>query len=236
LVLAVVAMALSGGLILRTIWASPRKEKGVPTAILHVARRPPSILSEARVADEHEADEFRRFKRWQVLLIKSEVVLSEALKDPEITKLDLVRREPDPKEWLRSNLVVAGADDDDELLRISLPGDVPEKSTLVNRVARAYVRAYVESTATERRFRVETLREIYQQYQEQLKEKRSQLMRIGLAAGAEDDSALLANDQAGCLGELRRVRLSGTVSKRPFVRGRWWTIPLGTCSIVGVIP
>jgi hypothetical protein len=28
----------------------------------------------------------------------------------------------------------------------------------------------------------------------------------------------------------------GTVSKRPFVRGRWWTIPLGTCSIVGVIP
>ena len=41
---------------------------------------------------------------------------------------------------------------------------------------------------------------------------------------------------AATFGVSALVFLRGTFSKRPFVRGSPWTIPVGTCAIVGVIP
>jgi hypothetical protein len=35
---------------------------------------------------------------------------------------------------------------------------------------------------------------------------------------------------------MRKAALVGTIPKRPFVWASWWTIPVGTCAIVGVIP
>jgi hypothetical protein len=174
------------------------------------------------VSDEHEADEFRRFKRSQADLMKSRSVLSEVLKDPKVAKLDLMRRQSDPVEWLRANLVVAGADEDNELLRISLSGDIPEKSTLVNRIARAYVQETINVITKELWSRRDELQKIYNEYQSRLEQRRSDLMKmkLGDAKSKGVDLELLARDQTEYLGELRRVSLSKVAVEARLSRAR----------------
>jgi hypothetical protein len=218
--LAAVAVVLSSGLMLRTAWAS--QEKGVATATLSVARRPPSLLDNAERTPGTEPEDFHRFKRAQVALIKSRRVLEMALADPNVSKLDFVRRQEDPVAWLGSNLVVEGAGDDEERLRLSFSGENPQISVVVKAIALAYLKVINDSEGKERFTRRDELQRIYYEYEKKLEQKRLEVRKLEQTVGAHDreDPAFLSREYTETRRELRQMRLSKVAAEVRLSRAR----------------
>ena len=65
---------------------------------------------------------FEILKKTQLALLKSNFVLTAAIRPPGIASLSVLAGEPDPVEWLQENLVV-DFPQNGEILSISLSGD-----------------------------------------------------------------------------------------------------------------
>jgi hypothetical protein len=83
--------------------------------------------------------EYEILKKSQIALLKSNFVLSAAIRPPGIASLSILAGEEDPVKWLQENLVV-DYPQDGEILSISLTGgELPEDLVrLVDAVAKAY--------------------------------------------------------------------------------------------------
>ncbi|AGA29602.1 exopolysaccharide transport family protein [Singulisphaera acidiphila] len=169
-------------------------------SMLHVSSTQPRILLKV---GENETD-FVAYQRTQLALLKSRLVLGTALKDPEVAKLEVITKAVDPIEWLEKELQVDFASGS-EILRISINGEKPhEPMLLVNAVTQAYIDEIVDVETKQRRQRYDLLKETWNRYQENLKEKRKELKRLTELAGS-DDKKTIANIHQHELDRLGRA-------------------------------
>jgi hypothetical protein len=123
--------------ILLAWWVQP--DYVVATALFRVSSMPPSILDAdgARPFDERE---FEILKKTQVALLKSDFVLTSALRKPGIAGLPVFAGQADPVEWLQDHLEI-DFPENGEILSISLRGTDAQANDLVvivDSVAKAY--------------------------------------------------------------------------------------------------
>jgi capsular exopolysaccharide synthesis family protein len=109
-------------------------------ALLKVAERPPAVLDKATTA----AEEFAVFKRTQVQLILSNIVLQGALRDTTINRLDTLKEHADDQvAWLKDQLVI-DYPDDAEIMRVAMKGKRKDDITkIVNKIVDVYMKEIV---------------------------------------------------------------------------------------------
>jgi polysaccharide biosynthesis transport protein len=111
-------------------------ESSSAVALFEVSNEQQSLL---RDKNQHTPQDFDILKKTQLALLKSNFVLTAALRDPGIASLSILAGEPEPVEWLQEELVV-DFPQNGEILSISLSGDAPTEDLqrLVDAVAKAY--------------------------------------------------------------------------------------------------
>ncbi len=172
-------------------WNVVPAAKYTATARLHVASVPPTFLYKTREA----ATDYSMFRQTQLALLKSQQVLDSALGSPEVAELKVLPNMVDPSDWLREQLSISFASGS-EVLEISLSGDHPQMvAVLVNAVMAAYMDEVVNADHIERKRRLEKLKEIWKNYDADLKLKREQLREIAAAIGSDDKKALTLQKQ-----------------------------------------
>jgi hypothetical protein len=105
------------------------------TALFQVSNESDSIFGDTRLTNQ----EFEILKKTQLALLKSNYVLTAAIRPPGIGSLSILAGKEDPVEWLQDNLKVEFPENG-EVLSISLTGeDLSEDVVrLVDAVAKAY--------------------------------------------------------------------------------------------------
>jgi capsular exopolysaccharide synthesis family protein len=155
-------------------------------ATLHVATNPKYIIFDPK---ERLAD-YRTYQRTQVAMARSQFVLSNALKRPDVLALPTIRTKTDPGEWLGSNIRI-DFPDSSEVLEISLSGDRPrDLAVLVNATVDSYLKLVVAEEQREREARLTTLRTLWDRYQRTLQERRTELRKLAESVGSVDKNTL----------------------------------------------
>src|SRR5208283_2691892 len=180
--LGLVAAVLAGGVTWLVI--SPARYMG--RTLLHVDPKPPTI---AYPSTETPAN-FSGYQKTQIALVKSRLVLGNALNQPKVAALatvrEAVREQLDPIEWLERELKVdftVGP----EILRIAINGDRPQELTvLVDGIREAYLQKIVNKERTERLAKLGQLEEIYNKYQELLRRREQELRKLARSVGTSD--------------------------------------------------
>lgn len=108
---------LASSIVLALLWfLIPVKYEAF--ALLKVAAKTPSVLDKNAGGDA----EFLVFKRTQVQLILSGVVLQRTVSEPDIARLSLIKEhDDDPASWLKDQLII-DYPDDAEVLRVAMKG------------------------------------------------------------------------------------------------------------------
>ena len=200
-------LAVFGGLVLGLLagfvaywFYSP---KYTAAATLRVKMIRPKILFPTAEQDP----EYVTFQKTQVDLIKSNRVLDKVvgpLGDPEVLKSKTIRqvvaRNEDATQWLAHELVVAFGDKS-EILQISLTGEnAKELPRIVNGVVQAYMKHVVDVEKLDRDKRVNSLKDLWIKYEEDLKKTRDVLRKQASKLGSGDKevqsvTAQLAQEQ-----------------------------------------
>ncbi|WP_254053947.1 polysaccharide biosynthesis tyrosine autokinase [Singulisphaera sp. GP187] len=155
-------------------------------SMLHVNSVQPRIL--LTTGEVHT--EYGAYQRTQLALLHSRLVLSSALKQPEVAKLPILTKVSDPIEWLENELKVDFAPGS-EILRISISAEKPDlPMLLVNAVTQAYLDEIVDVEMKQSRQRYDLLKSTWNRYQENLREKRQQLKGLTELAGSDNKSTI----------------------------------------------
>jgi succinoglycan biosynthesis transport protein ExoP len=153
--------------------------------MLHVSAKSPSIAFQ-----NAEAQNFLSFQRTQIALAKSRLVLGNALNQPKVGELamikEAVQNELDPLEWLEREVIVdftVGP----EILRIAVNGDHPgELTVLVNALREAYLQKIANREHTERLERLKQQERYLDQYQVDLRRKEQELRSLAKTLRTSD--------------------------------------------------
>jgi hypothetical protein len=138
---------------------SSRVSRGLvyPTAPRHCDSIVPAFQFAAAIPSsdsptDPSKDSANRRKKTQVALVKSDGVLTRALRDPTISALPIVLRQADPLAWLQQELKDESPQDG-ELLSISLRGAAADREELrqvVDAVAKSYREEVIAQQQQER--------------------------------------------------------------------------------------
>ncbi len=132
-------------------------DQGSAFTLLLVQRNPPVILGNPQ-QPAFDRDEWDSYRRAQVALVKSRLVINAALRDPKVVRLPGVMCRADPVEWLEKRLS-ADFEVAPEVLRISVTADNEKEAVaLANAVREAYLREVVEKEQELRVKRLDKLR------------------------------------------------------------------------------
>jgi capsular exopolysaccharide synthesis family protein len=174
---------LAGGAAMATRWLLPLRYTA--RVRFHIATLPPSVVFENT---EGSAD-FANFIRTQVELIKSQLVLDDVVRQPEIAGLAILRDQPEPIHWIEQQLVCDFPAP--EILRLSLNGKDPKE---LEALLTAIKDAYLDKVAyKEKKKRTENLRRliaIRQKAEDDLKEQRATFHKKAKEAGSGDSQTL----------------------------------------------
>ncbi|MBI1915853.1 MAG: polysaccharide biosynthesis tyrosine autokinase, partial [Planctomycetes bacterium] len=162
---------------------------------LLVASTPPKIAFKTTDNEGEGRNDFASYQKTQAALVKSRLVLTTALRKPQIAELSVVREQPDAIEWLEKELRVDNLPGT-ELLEISIKGDRPEELTaLVNEITKAYIGEIVEKEKNKRADRLKKLQDIYAKAENNLRRTRLTLKEWAETAGSGDDKTLTIKQQ-----------------------------------------
>lgn len=95
-----------------------------------------------------DANEYDLIKKTQIALLKSNFVLTSAIRDPKIGGLSLLQSQSDPAEWLADNLKIEFPENG-EILSISLDGTEGQENELVqivDAIAKSYQEEVIEKS------------------------------------------------------------------------------------------
>jgi capsular exopolysaccharide synthesis family protein len=141
-------------------------------AYIRISTQKPALLERP----EYAGDTLDR--QTQLALIRTPVVLNNALNRPEVANLSCVLEELDPMDWLSKelNVTIPGG----ELMRVSMSGEKPgELATLVNAVVYAYMSEMINTEADARIKRIQELEKVQQSTNDQLISKRKKMTDLG---------------------------------------------------------
>ena len=215
-------LAIGGGLIASLIVAAlawfaipPAKYRALGT--IKVAMMRPRILFNTA---EQEA-EYQIFQKTQLAQIKSRKVLDAVVRDPEVAKLEtiteLIEDEIEPVEWLEKEVIAEFANKS-EFLVVSMSGDRPkDMEVITNKVIQMYMKMVSETEGGDRKTRLNTLKKLWDTYQEKLKTKRDSLRKMALKVGSDDKQTLsmkgqLTHEQLA-LAQSERMRTRSELSR-----------------------
>ncbi len=179
-------------------------------ALLLIEEREPRLLPDAQHPVPVDSDA-ATFRRTQVVLIKSRLVLRAALRRPEVADLAVLKGKVDPVSWLEKNLRAAFVENT-AVLRVSVAeGSADERAALANAVADAYLAEAVDAEQQQKRKRLAELEKIRNDQEAVIGERRQMLHRLELTLGGSAQSLKLQfnrEDLAEYRKELHQVRLA----------------------------
>lgn len=133
------------------------------------------------------AEEFANYVNVQMALLKSRLVIQQALRAPSVAKLPVVKQQKDPVAWLEKRLDVDNLVAT-EIVRVAVHGDTPEEQALlVNAVVDAYLQEVIHKDQRVREDRMKRLRQHAAEYEARLRDKRQALRRVQKQLGVEDN-------------------------------------------------
>jgi capsular exopolysaccharide synthesis family protein len=184
-------------------WSLVPQAKFKAKSLLKVDSQTPRILYKV---ENQGGEDYKRYQKTQVNLLRSRVVLSSALSSEGISKLPMIRDLPDQLAWLQENLEAQFLGDS-ELMEISLSGDRPEDlRRIVNAVTAAFMDEIVLKEGKEKAGRLETLRKLSKTYTDMKKTRRDTIRKLAQQAGSDDKQTLILQKQFAMehLASLRR--------------------------------
>jgi len=160
-------------------------------------------------------DDGKRELETQCVLIKSRLVVSAALRQPEISQLPAIKNQPDPIAWLQQILDVINLKDT-EVLQVSLSprsgASGKDQAAIINAVVNAYMEEVVNVDLKRREDRLGKLKQIKQSYADILKERRETVRKLSSSlgrkkplTGPEENSLLRRRDNL--LAQRLKLRL-----------------------------
>jgi hypothetical protein len=178
-----------------------------PRASLHIAAHPPRILFDTAEAPV----DYPRYLKTQEGLIRSDLVLDVALRDPKVSRLPSLKDGTDSIAWLRRSLEVTNPKDS-EILQVSLSPasglSGPDQAVIINAVVRAYIDEVVNVDLKRRMERLDNLKKLKEKYNDLLRKKRETLRRLAESVGRDERIQGLEKEAWPRLyGELRSQRI-----------------------------
>lgn len=178
-------LGVAGGVVAAGVtYLAVRPAKYTTRARLHVATVSPRIL--VRTAESETQVDFATYQRTQLAMIRSRLVLEKVLEDPEVAALPVIRKQPDPFEWLEQELEVSFANGSEVLVIGASGDDARTPAVIVNAVTQAYLDEVVNAETKQRRERAEMLQKTWRGYQDRLQLKREEIRKLTLTAGSSD--------------------------------------------------
>jgi succinoglycan biosynthesis transport protein ExoP len=157
--------------------------------------------------------EYDAYRKTQVQLIKSPLVLMAAMRRPGINALPTLKDEEDKVGWLMRNIQVA-APMESEVLQVRLRGENPREITeLVNAVTNAYLTDVVNKEKAERLSRRDALEKKYKENMADIRTRLDTYHNLAKTLGTTD-SAEVATQRALLLDHLGTLRAQQTQLQR----------------------
>jgi polysaccharide biosynthesis transport protein len=225
---------LAGGIDYRRVWHSFRR-RWIPATVLALTfavlaglltflflPRGFEAVAWLRVRDKsgmfgagmgRDNAEYEAYRKTQVQLIKSPLVLMAALRRPGVSSLEALRGEEDKVGWLMRNVQVS-APMESEVLQVRLRGEDPKEITsLVNAVTNAYLNDVVNKEKAERLGRRDTLEKKYKENMAEVRSRLDTYHNLAKSLGTTD-SAEVATQRALLLDHLGTLRAEQTQLQR----------------------
>jgi capsular exopolysaccharide synthesis family protein len=181
-------LAVFGGIFLSSLAAATvyfllPPPKHTTSALIYVAATRPKEIFETR----ESSVAYQTYQETQVILAKSRVVIETALKKPGVSELPSVRTQTDPPAWLEEEIKVE-IPHGSEILKISMTGAYPahDLETLVNAVTDSYLEEIVEQEKRDRLARLDRLRSLFSDLQNDLRQKREKYKQLAESMGASN--------------------------------------------------
>jgi capsular exopolysaccharide synthesis family protein len=204
-------------------WFGVPAPKARARALLRVAPEKPFNVFH----DDDNRGDYLGYKKTQIALVKSRLVLNAALRQPKVMDQSLIKQQPDPVDWLERKLIVDYSGGP-EILTISLDGDAPDEQTvIVNAVTHAFFDEVVNKEENHRMERLEKLEKIRSAYDQRLDSKRRTLRELGESTGTRDPAnvalkqrialeqlAAAQKDLTQLKSELRKLRVEESMDAK----------------------
>ncbi|MFM7135446.1 MAG: GumC family protein [Planctomycetota bacterium] len=160
-----------------------------------------------------DSAEYEGYRKTQVQLIKSPLVLMAALRRPGVNSLQMLQWEEDKVGWLMRNVQVS-APMESEVIQIRLRGEDPrEITTIVNAVTNAYLTDVVNKEKAERLSRRDTLEKKYKENMADIRSRLDTYHNLAKTLGTTD-STEVATQRALLLDHLGTLRAQQTHLQR----------------------
>jgi capsular exopolysaccharide synthesis family protein len=173
------------------LWLGLPEGKYTATSIVFVPVNAPHLA----FREMQSAQDFTVLQQGQKALVKTRLVLSNALKDPEICNLSFLRNVEDPVEYLQTKMKVDYSTGP-EYLTIALAQKNPQEATnLVQAVTNAYLKEAVGKEKERRNKRLDQLKKLLQEFNKNLSRKQETLRTLKLSAGSSDAKVIAAKQQ-----------------------------------------
>jgi succinoglycan biosynthesis transport protein ExoP len=157
--------------------------------------------------------EYESYRKTQVQLIKSPLVLMAAMRRPGVNALESLKDEDDKVGWLVRNIQVS-APMESEVLQVRLRGENPREITdLVNAVTNAYLTDVVNKEKAERLSRRDALEKKYKENMADIRARLDTYHNLAKTLGTTD-SAEVATQRALLLDHLGTLRAQQTQLQR----------------------
>jgi polysaccharide biosynthesis transport protein len=147
--------------------------KLVPSKYTTVASVRVSVDAPALYSSENPRDrnDFVTYLKTQGDMMRSQVVLLAAMRDPDVSSAKMLREQVDPIRFLEEELKIE-TKDGSEIIKLMLTGDDPQAiAKIVNAVQRAFFREVVEDELKRKKARLLLLEDRIQQMQSEVKKK-----------------------------------------------------------------
>ncbi|MFM1903663.1 MAG: Tyrosine-protein kinase YwqD [Planctomycetota bacterium] len=217
---------LAGGIDYRRVWHSFRR-RWIPATVLAITTAtlaailtwvflPKGFEAVAwlRVRDKsgmfgaglgRDNAEYEAYRKTQVQLIKSPLVLMAALRRPGVDGLSVFEGEQDKVGWLMKNVQVS-APMESEVIQIRLRGEDPQEVTdIVNAVTNSYLNDVVNKEKAERLQRRDTLEKKYKENMAEVRSRLDTYNNLAKSLGTTD-SEEVATQRALLLDHLGTLR------------------------------
>jgi Mrp family chromosome partitioning ATPase/capsular polysaccharide biosynthesis protein len=151
--------------------------------------------------------DFNTYLKTQADLLRSQFVLTAALRDPEVASLPMLREQVDPIQFLIDELKIE-TKDGSEIIKMSLSGEDPRGiARIVNAVQQAFFDEVVVGELKRKKERLRVLEDQIQKNQAEVKLKRKNLEQAeeGEKPATEIQQALNAQFAAGQVARLKEV-------------------------------
>jgi succinoglycan biosynthesis transport protein ExoP len=175
----VVALA---GVAAAVVWFLLPLPKLTAVMVFHISSHIPVVLPGGQVSGPDPAS----YRQTQATLIKRHLTLNNALKEPGVSSLKLIRSQGDPVAWLDRSLRV-DVRSGTEFMKVSIEGDDPDElRAILAAVAKAYLEDVDDREKGQQKKKMAFLHEQHKEKQQELEQSQNQIRGIVNVIGSPD--------------------------------------------------